>query len=128
MSLANKISGMGGNQAMQDCAEALPALLKLASAFASPVEADFIAALQGYENGMIDRAFDWVEQSGGCMLPVSASASMIRQIELTSDSMSMLMRSMDVSSSLRRLSASVRSYYCFYDDPSQPFLSLKLLI
>lgn len=105
-----EISGMGGNQAMQDSAEALPALLKLASASTNPTEANFVAALQGYENGMIDRAFDWVEQSGGCAIPVSTTISTRLLNKLTSDSMLMLMRSMDVSNSSKHLLASTRLY------------------
>lgn len=64
---------MGGNQAMQDCADILPELIKLsqmAKSSAIPSTQDVSLAVKQYENKMIDRAFSWVQKSGGTSVPV----------------------------------------------------------
>lgn len=64
---------MGGNQAMHDCADALPELLKLndAAKEGTPPSTGHISqALKAYEDKMIDRAFTWVKKSGGTSIMV----------------------------------------------------------
>ncbi|KAK2023342.1 FAD/NAD(P)-binding domain-containing protein [Colletotrichum zoysiae] len=65
--------GMGGNQALRDCADLLPQLLRLSEAAGtsgkSPSSADVERALAAYESKMIDRAFAWVQKSGGTSVP-----------------------------------------------------------
>ncbi|KAJ5324945.1 hypothetical protein N7476_003545 [Penicillium atrosanguineum] len=60
--------GMGGNQAMHDCADILPYLLELNSTAASgrpPTGEEISSACAKYESTMIERAFTWVSKSGG---------------------------------------------------------------
>ncbi|KAH6684924.1 hypothetical protein F5X68DRAFT_223060 [Plectosphaerella plurivora] len=64
--------GMGGNQAMLDCADLLPELLKLntiAKSGAVIQLQDVTLAVTRYENKMIPRAFGWVKKSGGTSVP-----------------------------------------------------------
>ncbi|KAJ5094788.1 hypothetical protein N7456_010649 [Penicillium angulare] len=64
--------GMGGNQAMHDCAEILPYLLELndtALSGTSPTTQQISAACDKYEAAMIERAFNWVSKSGGVSMP-----------------------------------------------------------
>jgi hypothetical protein len=65
--------GQGGNQAMADCAEMLPQLLRLNTLAnngpAQPTPEDFIKACDSYEATMIPRAFEWVKKSGGTSIP-----------------------------------------------------------
>ncbi|KAK2060350.1 FAD/NAD(P)-binding domain-containing protein [Colletotrichum caudatum] len=70
--------GMGGNQALRDCADLLPQLLRLSEAASTPGKpppssADVERALAAYESKMIDRAFAWVQKSGGTSVPVRSS-------------------------------------------------------
>lgn len=67
-------SGMGGNQAMHDCAEILPYLLELndiALGGTAPTTEEISMACDKYEAAMIERAFNWVWKSGGVSMPVS---------------------------------------------------------
>ncbi|KAJ4186452.1 hypothetical protein NW755_007747 [Fusarium falciforme] len=64
--------GMGGNQAMQDCADILPELLVLSKTAESNIlisSQDVESAVKRYEGKMIDRAFTWVKKSGGTSVP-----------------------------------------------------------
>ncbi|KZL86101.1 hypothetical protein CI238_07127 [Colletotrichum incanum] len=66
--------GMGGNQALKDCVDLLPQLLQLNEAAKSgkpPSSTDIEQALTEYESKMIDRAFAWVQKSGGTSIPPS---------------------------------------------------------
>ena len=65
--------GMGGNQAMHDCADILPHLLELndiAATGRSPTGEEISSACAKYESAMIERAFTWVSKSGGASMPV----------------------------------------------------------
>lgn len=67
-------SGMGGNQAMHDCADILPYLLELndvALRGTTPTTEEISMACDKYETAMIERAFNWVRKSGGVSMPVS---------------------------------------------------------
>ncbi|KAF5268199.1 hypothetical protein FOXYS1_907 [Fusarium oxysporum] len=60
--------GMGGNQAMQDCADVLQELLRLNETARSGIPIlpqDIASAAARYEDKMIHRAFTWVKKSGG---------------------------------------------------------------
>ena len=60
--------GMGGNQAMNDTADAIDALEDLVSIARTgeiPSDAAVKAAVIKYESKMIPRAFGWVQKSGG---------------------------------------------------------------
>jgi 2-polyprenyl-6-methoxyphenol hydroxylase-like FAD-dependent oxidoreductase len=60
--------GMGANQALHDCADALHALIGLADAAkSSDVLEDRTVAefVNQYESRMMPRAFSWVQKSGG---------------------------------------------------------------
>ncbi|KAJ4172079.1 hypothetical protein NW754_007677 [Fusarium falciforme] len=73
--------GMGGNQAMQDCADILPELLVLSKTAESDIlisSQDVESAVKRYEGKMIDRAFIWVKKSGGTSVPVRTSSSNVR--------------------------------------------------
>ncbi|KAJ5638155.1 hypothetical protein N7490_008034 [Penicillium lividum] len=64
--------GMGGNQAMHDCADILPYLLELSGISAtgrSPTGEEISSACAKYESVMIERAFTWVSKSGGASMP-----------------------------------------------------------
>ncbi|KAL2275011.1 hypothetical protein FJTKL_02557 [Diaporthe vaccinii] len=64
--------GMGGNQALRDCVDLLPPLLQLneaAKSGNSPSTVEVKKALYVYESKMIDRAFAWVQKSGGASMP-----------------------------------------------------------
>ncbi|KAJ5809210.1 uncharacterized protein N7503_001428 [Penicillium pulvis] len=64
--------GMGGNQAMHDCADILPNLLELngiAATGRSPTGEEISSACAKYESAMIERAFTWVSKSGGASMP-----------------------------------------------------------
>ncbi|KAG7045588.1 FAD/NAD(P)-binding domain-containing protein, partial [Colletotrichum scovillei] len=63
--------GMGGNQAMLDCADILPELLKLSTIAKSQPLATEQVQIMGdlYEHRMIGRAFSWVTKSGGTTVP-----------------------------------------------------------
>lgn len=65
--------GQGGNQALADCADILPQLLKLNSlastGLAHPTTEDIRSACDAYESVMIPRAFEWVRKSGGLGYP-----------------------------------------------------------
>ncbi|KAE8150926.1 hypothetical protein BDV25DRAFT_129180 [Aspergillus avenaceus] len=64
--------GQGGNQALRDCSEILPELLKLndqALAGQVPSTEDIRSACDRYETIMFPRAFDWVKTSGGTGAP-----------------------------------------------------------
>ncbi|KAJ5533566.1 hypothetical protein N7494_010118 [Penicillium frequentans] len=64
--------GMGGNQAMHDCADILPHLLELndiAATGRSPTGEEISSACAKYESAMIERAFTWVSKSGGASMP-----------------------------------------------------------
>ncbi|OQU98958.1 hypothetical protein CLAIMM_04667 [Cladophialophora immunda] len=66
------VRGMGGNQAMYDCVDMLPELLKLNSLYHSQhsISTEQIrAAVTRYEDKMLDRAFQWVQKSGGIIPP-----------------------------------------------------------
>lgn len=72
--LINVISGMGGNQALRDCADILPFMVELDKLFrnkGSLLDQDILPLIRSYEDGMIERAFEWVEKSGGSDIPVS---------------------------------------------------------
>jgi len=59
--------GMGANQALHDCADALPQFLKLAEKkrHSKLSEKDFLEAVTAYEEKMMPRSFAWVAKSGG---------------------------------------------------------------
>lgn len=59
------IRGMGGNQALRDCAAILPEILNLKrKTEVSPLqEADYHQAVLKYESEMIPRTFKWVQLS-----------------------------------------------------------------
>ncbi|KAF9694559.1 hypothetical protein EKO04_007697 [Ascochyta lentis] len=65
--------GQGGNQALADCADMLPQLLRLdALASIDPARAsfeEFETACDKYERAMAARAFPWVKKSGGASFP-----------------------------------------------------------
>ncbi|KAJ5714364.1 uncharacterized protein N7483_011545 [Penicillium malachiteum] len=64
--------GMGGNQAMHDCADILPHLLELndiALSGSSPKTKEISLACDKYEAAMIERSFNWVWKSGGVSMP-----------------------------------------------------------
>ncbi|KLU91659.1 hypothetical protein MAPG_10177 [Magnaporthiopsis poae ATCC 64411] len=64
--------GMGGNQSMQDCSEALPAILKLneIAKKGAPVSTSQVAeVLEPFESQMMKRTFEWVRKSGGTSMP-----------------------------------------------------------
>ncbi|KZM20527.1 uncharacterized protein EKO05_0008908 [Ascochyta rabiei] len=65
--------GQGGNQALADCADILPQLLRLDSlASIDPVRPTFEeveTACNSYESTMTARAFPWVKKSGGVSFP-----------------------------------------------------------
>lgn len=72
---------MGGNQAMQDCADIFPELVQLSKTAESgtPVSSqDIESAVKRYEDKMIDRAFTWVKKSGGTSVPVRTSSTNLR--------------------------------------------------
>jgi hypothetical protein len=58
---------MGGNQSMNDCADALPAIISLATKAkdGSLREDHFTTAVRDFESKMNPRAFGWVKTSGG---------------------------------------------------------------
>ncbi|KAJ5741012.1 hypothetical protein N7493_000884 [Penicillium malachiteum] len=65
--------GMGGNQAMHDCADILPHLLELnnmALRGSLPTTEEISMACDKYEAAMIERAFNWVWKSGGVSMPI----------------------------------------------------------
>jgi hypothetical protein len=67
-------SAMGGNQALRDCAEVLSYMIKLNTSFqtnGSVSDNEIQSLVQSYEDEMIERAFEWVEKSGGSVIPVS---------------------------------------------------------
>lgn len=58
---------------MRDCVDLLPPLLQLNEAAKtgnSPSTVEVKKALAVYESKMIDRAFAWVQKSGGASMPV----------------------------------------------------------
>ncbi|KAF7590072.1 hypothetical protein BBP40_003274 [Aspergillus hancockii] len=60
--------GQGGNQALRDCAEILPELVKLNQQSLSgkmPSSEEICDACNRYESTMFPRAFGWVKKSGG---------------------------------------------------------------
>lgn len=59
--------GMGANQALHDCADALTPLLELAEAKQKGTADDerVSRAVMAYEDKMIPRSFGWVKMSGG---------------------------------------------------------------
>lgn len=64
---------MRGNQALRDCVDILPPLLQLNEVSKpgnSPSTVEVKKALALYESKMIDRAFAWVQKSGGVSMPV----------------------------------------------------------
>ncbi|KAJ4349228.1 hypothetical protein N0V95_004764 [Ascochyta clinopodiicola] len=65
--------GQGGNQALADCADILPQLLRLESVAsmdpARPTFEEVETACNNYERAMTTRAFPWVRKSGGVSLP-----------------------------------------------------------
>ncbi|KAJ5660878.1 uncharacterized protein N7484_000250 [Penicillium longicatenatum] len=64
--------GMGGNQAMHDCADILPSLLELNRIAATgrlPTGEEISSACGKYESAMIERSFAWVSKSGGASMP-----------------------------------------------------------
>lgn len=65
--------GQGGNQALADCADALPRLLHLNSLASvgpeHPTYEEVRDACEKYERAMIPRAFSWVRKSGGTSFP-----------------------------------------------------------
>ncbi|CAI9638113.1 unnamed protein product [Alternaria burnsii] len=65
--------GQGGNQALADCADALPRLLHLNSLASvgpeHPTYEEVKDACEKYERAMIPRAFSWVRKSGGTSFP-----------------------------------------------------------
>lgn len=66
-------SGMGGNQALQDCADALPEILKLSemAMAGNPPSTEQVSQVLGiYEEKMMERTFNWVQKSGGTSIPV----------------------------------------------------------
>ncbi|KAK1461551.1 hypothetical protein CMEL01_14505 [Colletotrichum melonis] len=66
--------GMGGNQALHDCADALSHILALkekADSGVQPSTQDISVACSQYERRVIDRAFTWVRKSGGTSVPVN---------------------------------------------------------
>ncbi|KAL3480489.1 FAD/NAD(P)-binding domain-containing protein [Aspergillus californicus] len=69
--------GMGGNQAMQDAATALPLISRLAASSKPeirPTTQDISRACQEYEDEMIPRSFAWVQKSGGrTVVPLDGS-------------------------------------------------------
>lgn len=78
--------GMGGNQAMLDCADMLPEILKLNAEAESgkPPSLDEIrVSCNAYEARMLDRAFDWVQKSGGATMLVSDLSSIVVPFLLT---------------------------------------------
>lgn len=69
---------MGGNQAMQDAATALPLIERLAALAKSgvrPTTEDISRACREYEDEMIPRSFSWVQKSGGRTVVVSYQPS-----------------------------------------------------
>lgn len=74
---------MGGNQALRDCVDLLPQLLQLneaAKSRNSPSTVEVKKALAVYESKMIDRAFAWVQKSGGASVPVRLSIQLPVQL------------------------------------------------
>ena len=66
--------GIGGNQAIQDCSDILPELLRLnarAQGGTSLSTDDIESACSCYEEKMFQRAFTWVQKSGGATMLVS---------------------------------------------------------
>lgn len=63
--LLTDFRGMGGNQALRDCANILPAIITLAQKAkrSGLQEKDFHGAIAEYEGCMIPRAFKWVQSS-----------------------------------------------------------------
>ncbi|KAL3488005.1 hypothetical protein BJX62DRAFT_253604 [Aspergillus germanicus] len=65
--------GMGGNQAMYDCAELLPYLVDLneiaAARGRAPILEEISVRCAKYEAQMMQRAFGWVRKSGGISIP-----------------------------------------------------------
>ncbi|KAJ5691551.1 hypothetical protein N7488_012286 [Penicillium malachiteum] len=64
--------GMGGNQAMHDCADILPHLIQLndkALRESLSTTEEISTACDQYEAAMIERAFNWVWKSGGVSMP-----------------------------------------------------------
>jgi hypothetical protein len=65
---------MGANQAMYDCTEMLPKLVKLNEIHRSRhlvLTEEVRESVMRYESKMLPRAFTWVEKSGGISAPVS---------------------------------------------------------
>lgn len=66
--------GMGANQALHDCADALEALVALADAKKKNealLDAEVMKYAHQYESKMMPRAFSWVKKSGGTNEKVS---------------------------------------------------------
>ncbi|KAL6703954.1 hypothetical protein ACN47E_008892 [Coniothyrium glycines] len=64
--------GQGGNQALYDCGDMLPQIIRLASISASSrpcTTSDYEEACSAYERVMLPRAFAWVKKSGGTTIP-----------------------------------------------------------
>lgn len=65
--------GQGGTQALADCADLLPQLLRLSTlasiGSAHPTFEEMKIACEKYEGSMIPRAFPWVRKSGGVSFP-----------------------------------------------------------
>src|SRR5690349_16450966 len=64
---------MGGNQALQDCADALPQILRLNEMHKSgrpPSTEEIKQALDVFEASMLERTFRWVQKSGGSSILV----------------------------------------------------------
>lgn len=71
---------MGGNQAMQDVAVALPLLEKLATKSQDTHRRtlnEITQACEDYEKEMIPRGFTWVQKSGGSTVVVSPKGPVV---------------------------------------------------
>lgn len=81
--LIQGFSGIGGNQAIRDCADILPEILelnRLSKRGTPPTSEEIFAGCTRYEAKVFARAFGWVKKSGGTSMPVSLKACLRRHM------------------------------------------------